>query len=223
MADIQGLREQIAANFKFMEPADDLEIVILKRGRSYHAVIAQTNRVKHYLTMERPTLTVTAALEYLLDIISEHLGNIHDTCFAGRATLPTQFGETVENDLFLNEGSYYIPSEAPESIASTFESTQLASRESIQSESVEQVSIEITHLRHIEVSLLRTDFQHHLQVQLHPLVEFELELLDDVLPRRKALMHVIQHEATLCAGVHASGELETSHEIFTYASYLLDL
>ncbi|KAG9514030.1 hypothetical protein KCV07_g8415, partial [Aureobasidium melanogenum] len=127
-----------------MEPADDPEVVILKRGRSYHAVIAQTNRVKHYLTMERPMPTVTAALEYLLDITSEHLGNIHDTCFAGRATPPTQFGETVENDLFLNMGSYYRPSETPESIASTSESTQLASRESIESESAEQVSIDIT-------------------------------------------------------------------------------
>ncbi|KAH0015717.1 hypothetical protein KCU78_g8090, partial [Aureobasidium melanogenum] len=50
MADIQGLREQIAANFKFMEPADDPEIVILKRGRSYHAVIAQTNRDSFFQT-----------------------------------------------------------------------------------------------------------------------------------------------------------------------------
>ncbi|KAH0019631.1 hypothetical protein KCU78_g6724, partial [Aureobasidium melanogenum] len=207
MADIQGLREQIAANFKFTEPADDPEIVILKRGRSYHAVIAQTNRVKHYLTMERPMPTVTAALEYLLDITSEHLGNIHDTCFAGRATPPTQFGETVENDLFLNMSSYYIPSETPESIASTSESTQLASRESIESESAEQ-----------------TDYQHLLQVQLRPLVGFEL--LDDGLPRWKVLMQlmqVIQHEATLCAGVHVSGYLEASHEGFIYASYLLDL
>ncbi|KAG9568165.1 hypothetical protein KCU79_g2530, partial [Aureobasidium melanogenum] len=202
MADIQGLREQIAANFKFMEPADDPEIVILKRGRSYHAVIAQTNRVKHYLTMERPMPTVTAALEYLLDIISEHLGNIHDTCFAGRATPPTQFGETVENDLSLNAGSYYIPSEAPESIASTFESTQLASRESIQSESVEQVSIEIT-----------------------PPPSYRSVALADRLPTPFASPAPSsgRHEATLCAGVHASGELETSHEIFTYASYLLDL
>ncbi|KAG9671210.1 hypothetical protein KCU99_g5433, partial [Aureobasidium melanogenum] len=166
-----------------MEPADDPEVVILKRGRSYHAVIAQTNRVKHYLTMERPMPTVTAALEYLLDITSEHLGNIHDTCFAGRATPPTQFGETVENDLWYPSTSH--------------------------------------HLRHIEASLLQTDCQHLLQVQLRPLVGFEL--LDDVLPRWKVLMQLIQHEATLCAGVHASGELETSHKDFIHALYLLDL
>jgi hypothetical protein len=80
------------------------------------------------------------------------------------------------------------------------------------------------HLRHIEASLLQTDYQHLLQVQLRPLVGFEL--LDDGLPRWKVLMQlmqVIQHEATLCAGVHASGELEASHEDFIYASYLLDL
>ncbi|KAG9588546.1 FAD/NAD(P)-binding domain-containing protein, partial [Aureobasidium melanogenum] len=56
MADIQGLREQIAANFKFMEPADDPEIVILKRGRSYHTVIAQTNQCQ--LDMQGPWIKV---------------------------------------------------------------------------------------------------------------------------------------------------------------------
>ncbi|KAH0370052.1 hypothetical protein KCU65_g2778, partial [Aureobasidium melanogenum] len=147
MADIQGLREQIAANFKFMKlPAEDPEIVVLKRGRFYHAVIAETNRVQHALTMERPMPTVTAALEYLLGITSEHLSNIHDTCFAGRATPLTQFGETVENDLYLNPGSYYDPSLTPDETPEppTSGSTQLASRESIESESVGQVSIDIT-------------------------------------------------------------------------------
>ncbi|CAD0098298.1 unnamed protein product [Aureobasidium mustum] len=128
-------------------PADDPEIVVLKRGGSYHAVIAETNRVKHALTMERPMPTATAALEYLLDITSEHLGNIHDTCFAGCPTPPTQFGETVENDLYPNLNSYYSPSltpEAPEFTSSASESTDAADRESIESESPEQESIEIT-------------------------------------------------------------------------------
>lgn len=128
-------------------PADDPEIVILERGGSYHAVIAETNRVKHALTMERPMPTVTAALEYLLDMTSEHLGNIHDTCFAGRATPPTQFGEVVENELFLNIDSYYRPSltpEAPEPTPSASESAHTTDRESIESESLEQESIEIT-------------------------------------------------------------------------------
>ncbi|KAH0341781.1 hypothetical protein KCU81_g6033, partial [Aureobasidium melanogenum] len=145
MADIQGLREQIAANFKFMKlQADNPEIVILKRGQGYHAVIAETDRVKHALTMERPMPTVIAALEYLLDMTSEHLGNIHDTFFTDRATPPTQFGEIVENDLFLSAGSYYrpdlTPDETPESSPSTAESI----RESIERESSEQVSAGIT-------------------------------------------------------------------------------
>lgn len=128
-------------------PADDPEIVILKRGGSYHAVIAETNRVKHALTMERPMPTVKAALEYLLDMTSEHLGNIHDTCFAGRATPPTQFGETVENDLYLNIDSFYRPSlisETAESPPSASASTYAADRESMESESSEQVSVDTT-------------------------------------------------------------------------------
>ncbi|KAG9639121.1 FAD/NAD(P)-binding domain-containing protein, partial [Aureobasidium melanogenum] len=44
------------ANFKFMEPADDPEIVILKRGRSYHTVIAQTNQCQ--LDMQGPWIKV---------------------------------------------------------------------------------------------------------------------------------------------------------------------
>jgi hypothetical protein len=104
------------ANLKFMrfshvhdEPA---EIVILKRGISYHAIVAEPYRVKNVLTIQRPMPTVVAALEYLLDVTAEHLANL-DQCSAGCVTPVGQFGETVENDLYLNRGSYYVPPVSP--------------------------------------------------------------------------------------------------------------
>lgn len=120
--------------------ANNPEIVILKREQGYHAVIAETDRVKHALTMERPMPTVIAALEYLLDVTSEHLGNIHDTFFAGRATPPTQFGEMVENDLLLSAGSYYRPSLTPDDTPASSPLTSESVHESIERESSEQVS-----------------------------------------------------------------------------------
>lgn len=112
--------------------ANNPEIVILKRGQSYHAVIAETDRVKHALTMERPMPTVIAALEYLLDVTSEHLGNIHDIFFADRATPPTQFAKILENHLFLSAGSYHRPDLTPDETPATSTSTAELIRESIE-------------------------------------------------------------------------------------------
>lgn len=82
---------------------DPPEIVILKKGRSYHAVVADPDRVSNILTMQRPMPTVVAALEHLLNVTAEHLANIGE-CSAE---------EVVENDLLVNRGTLHVPSLTP--------------------------------------------------------------------------------------------------------------
>jgi len=95
------------ANVKFMRMHlvydDPPEIVILKKGRSYHAVVADSDRVSNILTMQRPMPTVIATLEHLLNVTAEHLANIGE-CSAE---------ETVENDLLVNRGTLHVPPLTP--------------------------------------------------------------------------------------------------------------
>lgn len=88
---------------------DPPEIVILKKGSFYHAVVAEPYRVKNLLTMQRPMPTVITALEHLLDVTAEHLANVGQLS-ADCATPPGQWGEMVENDLWINRGTLYVPS-----------------------------------------------------------------------------------------------------------------
>jgi hypothetical protein len=80
---------------------DPPEIIILKRGDSYHAIIVEESRHKSVLTMERPTPTITAALEHLLNMTAEHLANIYDNFHTDCPTPLGRFGETVENDFMV--------------------------------------------------------------------------------------------------------------------------
>jgi hypothetical protein len=121
---------------------DPPEIVILKRGRSYHAIVAESFRVKNVLTMDRPMPTVTAALEYLLDVTAEHLANALNYFHTDCPTPPGQFGETVENDLYLNRGSYYVPSLTPSTTSEAAPSNSEEASESDQLESSEPTSVE---------------------------------------------------------------------------------
>jgi hypothetical protein len=88
--------------------------------------------------------TVTAALEYLLDMIAEHLANVHDKCFTNCPTPEGQFGETVENDLWLNRGSYYETALTPSTTSETAPSDSEAESESTEREGSEPTSVEET-------------------------------------------------------------------------------
>lgn len=95
---------------------DPPEIVILKKGSSYHAVLAEPDRVSNILTMQRPMPTVIAALEHLLNVTAEHLANIGECSREGM----------VENDLLINRGTLHVPSLTP---SATSESALSASDE----------------------------------------------------------------------------------------------
>jgi hypothetical protein len=133
------------ANLKFLNMSlvhsDPPKIVILKRDSQYHTVVAEAYRLKNVLTMERPMPTVTAALEYLLDMIAEHLANVHDKCFTHCPTPEGQFGETVENDLWLNRGSYYEPALTPSATSEAAASDSETESESTERESSEPTSV----------------------------------------------------------------------------------
>lgn len=119
--------------------ADDPQIIILKKAGSYHAVIAEKYRVKHIISMKKPSPTVIAALEYLLDVTSEHLSNMHDLFFADRATPPTQFGETEERDLFISRATYESLASPPASE----ESQSISSRSPVSTSSRTSVSVSV--------------------------------------------------------------------------------
>jgi hypothetical protein len=53
--------------------------------------------------------TVTAALEYLLDMTAEHLAFYQDRVIARRSTPLDEIGESTENDLFIEGSSQYVP------------------------------------------------------------------------------------------------------------------
>jgi hypothetical protein len=121
---------------------DPPEIVILKRGDSYHAIVVEESRLKNVLTMERPMPTITAALEHLLNMTAEHLANIYKNVHTDCATPPGQFGETVENDSYLNRGSYYVSSLTPSATSVAAPSDFEEGSESDQRESSEPTSVE---------------------------------------------------------------------------------
>jgi hypothetical protein len=123
---------------------DPPDIVILKRGTSYHADVMETYRVKNVLIMERPMPTVTAALEYLLDMTAEHLATMEDKVFADRATPPGQPSETVENDLWLNRGRFYVPSLTPSATSEAAPSVSEEVSDSTDSESSAPTSVNQT-------------------------------------------------------------------------------
>jgi hypothetical protein len=135
------------ANLKLMKLSlmndDPPEIVMLKRGTSYYAIVTEIDRVKNVLTMRRPMPTVTAALEYLLDMTAEHLATMEDKVFAGRATPPGQPGEMVENDLWLNSGRFYVPSLTPSATSEAAPSTS-EMQNSTESESPLPTSVDET-------------------------------------------------------------------------------
>jgi hypothetical protein len=88
--------------------------------------------------------TVTAALEYLLDVIAEHQANIENLFFADRATPPGQFGEMVENILYLNRDSYYVPSLTPSATSEAAPSVSEEEPGSSETESSETTSVDET-------------------------------------------------------------------------------
>ncbi|KAH0019632.1 hypothetical protein KCU78_g6725, partial [Aureobasidium melanogenum] len=107
MAAIQGLREQIAANFRLLDEcasAEEFEIIVLKEADLYRASIAHKTRLKYLLCMSELSPTVTAALEGLLDLTAEYLGNIPDVYYADCATPPDGFGAVDEGTLYNNDG-----------------------------------------------------------------------------------------------------------------------
>ncbi|KAH0382707.1 hypothetical protein KCU92_g6042, partial [Aureobasidium melanogenum] len=107
MAAIQGLREQIAANFRLLDEcasAEEFEIIVLKEADLYRASIAHKTRLKYLLCMSELSPTVTAALEGLLDLTAEYLGNIPDVYYADCATPPDEVGAVDEGALYNNDG-----------------------------------------------------------------------------------------------------------------------
>ncbi|TIA32380.1 hypothetical protein D6C79_09219 [Aureobasidium pullulans] len=104
MPDIQGLRTQILANFKFMkwltdEEAQDCDVITTKKGTSYHALIVRPCRRKPVLRMQQPSPSVRTALKYLLDMTSEHLATVDDMFSKDPAKFPED-EESSEFDLW---------------------------------------------------------------------------------------------------------------------------
>ncbi|THX10565.1 hypothetical protein D6D17_03852 [Aureobasidium pullulans] len=104
MPDIQGLRTQILANFKFMkwltdEEVQDCDVITIKKGTSYHALIVRPCRRKPVLRMQQPSPSVRTALKYLLDMTSEHLATIDDMFSKDPAKYPWD-EESTEFDLW---------------------------------------------------------------------------------------------------------------------------
>ncbi|THW81105.1 hypothetical protein D6D18_09005 [Aureobasidium pullulans] len=104
MPDIQGLRTQILANFKFMkwltdEEAADCDVITIKKGTSYHALIVRPCRRKPVLRMQQPSPSVRTTLKYLLDMTSEHLATIDDMFSKDPAKYPWDEAST-EFDLW---------------------------------------------------------------------------------------------------------------------------
>ncbi|THW10238.1 hypothetical protein D6D25_07631 [Aureobasidium pullulans] len=104
MPDIQGLRTQILANFKFMkwltdEEAQDCDVITIKKGTSYHALIVRPCRRKPVLRMQQPSPSVRTALKYLLDMTSEHLATMDDMFSKDPAKYPWD-EESSEFDLW---------------------------------------------------------------------------------------------------------------------------
>ncbi|KAG9514031.1 hypothetical protein KCV07_g8416, partial [Aureobasidium melanogenum] len=134
MAAIQGLREQIAANFRLLDEcasAEEFEIIVLKEADLYRASIAHKTRLKYLLCMSELSPTVTAALEGLLDLTAEYLGNIPDVYYADCATPPDEVGAVDEGTLYNNDGRarehLYRASVSPASSSSESSSSESSS------------------------------------------------------------------------------------------------
>ncbi|CAD0031420.1 unnamed protein product [Aureobasidium pullulans] len=92
MPDIQGLRTQILE-------AQDCDVITIKKGTSYHALIVRPCRRKPVLRMQQPSPSVRKALKYLLDMTSEHLATVDNMFSKDPAKYPWD-EESTEFDLW---------------------------------------------------------------------------------------------------------------------------
>ncbi|THW74600.1 hypothetical protein D6D19_04698 [Aureobasidium pullulans] len=81
------------------EEAADCDIITIKKGTSYHALIVRPCRRKPVLRMQQPSPSAKTALKYLLDMTSEHLATIDDMFSKDSAKFPED-EESSEFDLW---------------------------------------------------------------------------------------------------------------------------
>ncbi|CAD0114476.1 unnamed protein product, partial [Aureobasidium uvarum] len=87
------------------------EIIVLKTGHFYRAVIAARGCANHIVSIQEPSPTVTAALEHLLDVTAEVLSNIQDSSYANNEMPPDEVGEVDESSSYIDDER--LPEQAP--------------------------------------------------------------------------------------------------------------
>ncbi|THX69411.1 hypothetical protein D6D04_10289 [Aureobasidium pullulans] len=108
MWTITELKEQILANYNHMHFApneQNPDIVILEKGLGYCAGCAIKDRANYVLMMEKPSPTMRAALEHLLDVTAETLTNTRDKLEEIHAIGPDEPPEFHEEELQWNSSS----------------------------------------------------------------------------------------------------------------------
>ncbi|THX92864.1 hypothetical protein D6D03_10297 [Aureobasidium pullulans] len=114
---ITELKEQILANYKHMHFApneQDPDIVILKKGFEYFAACAIKDRANYVLLMEKPSPSMRAALEHLLNVTAESLTVTRDKLEEIHAIGSDEPPEFHEEELQWNFSS---PPLSPETMA----------------------------------------------------------------------------------------------------------
>jgi hypothetical protein len=81
------------------EEVQDCDVITIKKGTSYHALIVRPCRRKPVLRMQQPSPSVRTALKYLLDMTSEHLATVDDMFSKDPAKFPED-EESSEFDLW---------------------------------------------------------------------------------------------------------------------------